>query len=129
MPWKEVFPMEERLRFVIIAGKGTEVFCDLCKEYGISPKTGYKWLRRYKQWGAAGMKELSRRPHQSPSRTKAALEEKIVQMRRKRPKYGPKKLYELLVQEHGPQGLPAVSTIAKIIAKREPSGRGQTVVC
>lgn len=77
MPWKEVFPMEERLRFVIIAGKGTEVFCDLCKEYGISPKTGYKWLRRYKQWGAAGMRELSRRPRHSPSRTKTAMEEKI----------------------------------------------------
>jgi transposase InsO family protein len=123
MPWKEVFPMDERLRFAIIAGKGTEVFCDLCKEYGISPKTGYKWLHRYEQLGSAGMRELSRRPHESPNRTKAAVEELVVRARRKRPKYGPKKLYELLVREHGPQGLPAVSTIAKIIAKRGLAGK------
>lgn len=44
MPWKEVLPMEERTKFVVLAAKGTENFSVLCKEYGISRKNGYKWV-------------------------------------------------------------------------------------
>jgi hypothetical protein len=42
MPWKDVLPMEERIRFAVLAAKGTEVFSDLCEQFGISRKTGYK---------------------------------------------------------------------------------------
>jgi transposase-like protein len=52
--------MEERIRFAVLAAKGTEVFSDLCAEFGISRKTGYKWLRRYRQFGVAGTRELCR---------------------------------------------------------------------
>src|SRR4051812_43891146 len=101
MPWKEVFPMEERIRFAVVASKGTEVFSVLCKEYGISRRVGYKWLARYRELGLSGMRELSRRPRSSPKRTRSVFEELVVRARRKRPRYGPKKLRDLLVREHG----------------------------
>jgi putative transposase len=118
MPWKEVFPMEERIRFAVLASKGTEVFSVLCKEYGISRRVGYKWLARYRELGMGGMRELSRRPCGSPKRTKTAIEEMIVRARRRRPRYGPKKLRDLLLREHGAGALPAISTIAKILRRR-----------
>ena len=90
MPWKEVFPMDERIRFAVLASKGTEVFSVLCKEYGISRRIGYKWLRRYRELGLSGMRELSRRPRRSPRRLDAKLEQLIVTLRRRRPRYGPR---------------------------------------
>ena len=118
MPWKEVFPMEERIRFAVQAAKGTEVFSVLCKEFGISRRVGYKWLRRYQALGVAGTRELSRRPRGSPQRTAQTVEDWIVKVRRRRPRYGPKKILDLLAQEHPSSDLPAVSTIAKILARR-----------
>jgi putative transposase len=118
MPWKEVFPMEERIRFAVLAAKGTEVFSVLCKEFGISRRVGYKWLRRYKALGVAGTREMSRRPRGSPQRTAQSVEDWIVKVRRRRPRYGPKKILELLAHEHPSSDLPAVSTIAKILARR-----------
>ena len=118
MPWKEVFPMDERIRFAVLASKGTEVFSVLCKEYGISRRIGYKWLRRYRELGLSGMRELSRRPRRSPRRLDAKLEQLIVTLRRRRPRYGPKKLLDLLVKEHGPGAMPALSTVAKILHRR-----------
>src|SRR5258708_7577178 len=123
MPWKEVFPMEERIRFAVIGAKGGEVFSALCEEYGISRKTGYKWLGRYRELGVAGTRELSRRPRGSPNRTKPKMEERVVRARRKRPRYGPKKLWKMLRDEHGGKGLPALSTIAKILARRGLTGK------
>jgi transposase InsO family protein len=118
MPWKKVFPMEERIKFAVLAAKGTEVFSVLCREFGISRRVGYKWLKRYRALGVGGTRELSRRPRGSPQRTAAAMEELIVQARRKRPRYGPKKIYELLAKAHGRSELPAISTIAKILARK-----------
>lgn len=118
MPWKKVFPMEERIRFAVLAAKGTEVFSVLCKEFGISRRIGYKWLRRYQALGVAGTRELSRRPRGSPQRTGAQVEAWIVRERRRRPRYGPKKLFALLAAAHPRAELPAVSTIAKILTRR-----------
>jgi transposase InsO family protein len=118
MPWKKVFPMEERIRFAVLAAKGTEVFSVLCKEFGISRRVGDKWLRRYQALGVAGTRELSRRPRGSPQRTTVQVEAWIVRERRKRPRYGPKKIYELLALAHPRLDLPAISTIAKILARQ-----------
>lgn len=118
MPWKEVFPMDERIRFAVLASKGTEFFSVLCKEYGISRRVGYKWLRRYRALGVAGMRELSRRPRRSPRRTDPAMEKLVVALRRRRPRYGPKKLIDLLAREHGGKALPALSTVARILHRR-----------
>jgi hypothetical protein len=61
MPWKEIAPMNQRKEFVMRA-VNTSNFRELCQEYGISTKTGYKWRERFFRFGYEGMSELSRRP-------------------------------------------------------------------
>jgi len=73
MPWKKSEPMEERIEFGLRA-MGKENFRALCREYGITARTGYKWRERFVRWGKEGMVEGSRRPRSSP----AALEEREV---------------------------------------------------
>ena len=55
MPWNEVSVVEQRLSFLIEAGKRTETMSDLCRRYGVSRKTGYKWLQRFYEEGGAGL--------------------------------------------------------------------------
>src|SRR4051812_8540621 len=65
MPWKEIKVMNQRSEFVLRAMQ-TANFRDLCREYGISPKTGYKWKERFIEEGLAGMADQSRRPFSTP---------------------------------------------------------------
>ena len=123
MPWKDVLPMEERIRFAVLAAKGTEVFSDLCAEFGISRKTGYKWLRRYRQFGVAGMREWSRRPERCPHRTPAKIEALILRERRRRRSWGPKKLREVLRSQHALPVPPSRATIAKILKRHGLVGK------
>jgi transposase-like protein len=65
MPWKESESMDQRREFALKA-LGAPNFRELCREYGISPKTGYKWRERFLRQGLEGMEEDSRRPRSSP---------------------------------------------------------------
>ena len=55
MPWKEATVVEERLRFVLKAFKSNENFTEQCRKFGISTKTGYKWLKTFEEGGIAGL--------------------------------------------------------------------------
>ena len=57
MPWKEVSVVEERLKFVLKAYKSKENFTEQCRRFGISTKTGYKWVKRFEEGGVAGLKD------------------------------------------------------------------------
>lgn len=113
MPWREVAPMDERIRFVVEAESGAEPFAWLCDKYGVSRTTGYKWLQRYREVGLHGLGELSRAPRVCPHKTPIEMREAVVALRKARPGFGPKKI---AVQLRG-LGLaaPAPSTIAAII--------------
>ena len=100
MPWKEVLPMEERARFVIMAESERFEFKALCERFGISRRVGYKWCARYRDHGLAGLKELSRAPLRVPGRTASEVEVMIVSERRRHPTWGPKKLQEIGVRLH-----------------------------
>jgi transposase-like protein len=65
MPWKKSEPMEERTEFGLNALEGGN-FRALCREYGITARTGYKWRERLLRWGTEGLREESRRPQRSP---------------------------------------------------------------
>ena len=65
MPWKEVNVMDQRIAFVIRALMKEESFLQLCREFGISTKTGYKWRDRFLEKGQAGLLDESRRPRSS----------------------------------------------------------------
>jgi transposase InsO family protein len=109
--------MEERVRFVLQATRDELPFSELCRLFGISRKTGYKWLARYRGGGLAAMREDSRRPRTSPTRLKAEVVRLILQERQRHKRWGPKKLRERLATRHGVQPVPAASTIGRLLTR------------
>jgi transposase InsO family protein len=109
MPWKRVQMSEERIRFVIEASKPGSCMAALCGEFGISRQTGYLWLKRYQEGGAAVvLTELSRRPHESPQRASEAVVEAVREARLLRPDWGARKLARVIQATH-PE-VPSMST-------------------
>ena len=99
MPWRTTDVRDQRIAFVIRAASGWEVFGDLCREFGVSRPTGYRWLGRYREAGsAANLVEHSRRPHRSPTRTLSGVEARVIALRQHWG-WGGRKLCVLLAQE------------------------------
>ncbi len=73
MPWKEASPMSERIRFIHDHQLGVYDMTELCHRYGVSRKTGYKWLSRFIEGGFEALKDRSRRPHSCPHKTGSRL--------------------------------------------------------
>jgi transposase InsO family protein len=114
MSWNEVDVAEERIRFAVMAERGEEALTVLCREFGISRATGYKWWKRYRQQGVAGLAERSRRPHHSPQRTAGPIERQVVELRQRRPDWGARKL-RVKLAEQGVE-LPAI-TVHRILLR------------
>lgn len=113
MPWKARSAVSLREEFVRLAGQG-EAMAALCRRFGISRKTGYKWVSRCKAWGWEGLQDHSRRPHSSPAKSADTLEVRVVELRQRYPAWGGRKLRKLLEREDW-QPLPASSTITEIL--------------
>ena len=109
--------MEQRHRFVSLAESGHFTIRELCEQFGISRKSGYKWIARYRATGSKGLEDRRRAPLQVPGRTDAEIERLIVAERRRRPTWGPKKLREVLMVRHGVERPPATSTIGAILKR------------
>jgi transposase InsO family protein len=109
--------MFQRLEFVMLAMQ-TDNFSELCDRFGISRKTGYKFLNRYLQEGEAGLYDRSRRPKSTPKATAPEIEQVILELRDKYPAWGPRKLKRRL-EDLGHQGIPAPSTINGILKRCE----------
>src|SRR5262249_20839152 len=115
MPWKECSVMDERVRFVARL-VGGEAMTDLCREYGISRKTGYKIYGRYKEGGAEAFSDRSRRPVRYANQLPVQLEAEIVNLKREKPHWGARKIRELLVRRlPGGVRVPAKSTIHAVL--------------
>lgn len=123
MPWQNVTCMEEIIRFVILARSGRFTLTDLCEQFGISRKTGYKYLERYAAEGMIGLQPRSHRPHQFPQRTDEAVESLILAERRLHHTWGPKKIQDILLKKHGVESPPACSTIGEILRRHGVSVR------
>jgi len=117
MPWKPDTLMEKRLELVSLAVSGEFSVSELAQRFGVSCKTAHKWIKRYKEGGAANLCDRSRAPKSSPQRTAAEVERLIVRIRRKRPSWAGKKIRELLERDHGVERPPAVSTIDEILKR------------
>src|SRR5881628_2722906 len=89
MAWTETDPMKERMHFVADWDRELYAVTELCARYGISRKTGYKWIARYVHAGVAGRAEQSRAPHRCPHRIAPAVAAAIVGARRQHPSWGP----------------------------------------
>jgi len=115
MAWKEVLPMDERARFVLDIERAEMCVSELCHRYGISRKTGYKWIRRYKAEGLDGIRQRSCRPNRCPHKTSMEWEERIVIERLNHSSWGPKKIREVLQRKGWDGRVPAASTIGDIL--------------
>ena len=116
MPWEEVSITCLRLDFVKLATQEGANMSELCRCFGISRKTGYKWLERYGHGGKESLVDQSRRPHTSPNRTPAEMEERVLQIRCKYPAWGGRKIRWLLLQD-GYVDVPSPSTITAILRR------------
>ena len=117
MAWKEVLIMEERASFVLLAERKEQPIVTLCKDFGISRPTGYKWVARYRKYGLSSLKELSRRPLSCPHKTPKDIEKLVLRERRAHPTWGPKKLRDVLLKKHEVADPPAESTIGAILKR------------
>jgi transposase InsO family protein len=124
MPWKECSVMEERMRFVIRLLDG-EAMSDVCREFGISRKTGYKVFERYKDEGLAAFTDRSRRPVRYANQLPAQIESLIVRAKQDKPHWGARKIRELLVRRlPGELRVPANSTIHAVLDRHGLVRRG-----
>lgn len=110
MPWRERSLMDERVQFISDYQRQLFTITELCDRFGISRKTGYKWIARYTADGAAGLAARSSRPQHSPQATDASVVAAIVALRRRYPTWGGKKILAVLGEREPTWAWPAVST-------------------
>jgi putative transposase len=139
MPWTEISVMDNRLCFVAAQLRDEVAFSELCSRYGISRKTGYKWLARYRSAGAAGLEERPRARHTQSHVIDAETAAAIRALRAERPSWGPRKLLARLALDHPGRGWPAASTVGDLLQReglsrprskpaREPGTKGPQIV-
>jgi transposase InsO family protein len=115
MPWQELSPMEQRLQLVRDYLSGLFSMTELAEQYGVSRKTGYKWLERYEASDGEvdALADQSRRPHTSPHATDPVVLEGLLALRRRYPRRGPKKLLKMAARQQPRSPLPSRSTLSE----------------
>lgn len=111
--------MTERLAFISACLNRADTITEICDRFGISEKTGYKWLQRFKEAGGspAALLDRSHAPHSCAHRLTREVATRIIALRRRYPKYGPVKLRDWLVQHEPEQHWPAASSIGALLAE------------
>ena len=121
MTWRNISVEEERLRFIrkALSLSTAMPFEQLCEEFNISPKTGYKWFNRFLAQGEAGLKNQSRARLTQSERIPSDIENTIVAIRNDYPTWGPKKIRALMLYHH--MQVPSASSIGTILKKHQLS--------
>ncbi len=117
MPWKETCQMDERMRFILECRDSAEGIAAICREFGISRKTGYKWLERYDELGPSGLEDQPRVPAVHPRWLTDAALDTIIESRKAHPHWGPKKLQVGLRKAHPELERVGISTIAGVLKR------------
>jgi putative transposase len=134
MPWQETDVVDQRTEFVLRVMQGSERFGDVCREYGISRKTGYKWKERFLLQGLSGLGDESRRPKTSPTELSETMVCQIIKLKLAHPGWGPRKLRAVLARTGSPSELPSESSFKRVLDKaglverrrrRTPSEQGR----
>lgn len=113
MPWKECAVLDQRTEFALKSMSRGVVFRDLCREFGISPKTGYKWKERFLQQGIAGLHDHSRKPCSSPESLPEESVCEMVRFKTAHPHWGPHKIRQLYLRCHGQA--PSLSSFKRVL--------------
>lgn len=117
MPWKETDAMKEKRSFIDAMLRQTKPFRELCREYDISEKTGYKWRNRFLEQGYAGLEEESRAPQKRPNTIDGDTAAELIALRLAHPSWGGKKLLVLWQRSHPNQPSPSLSSVNRILEK------------
>lgn len=129
MGWKECDQVSERREFCRLQKSGGVTMAELCRRFGVSRKTGYKWLGRWQDGNEEddSLRDQSRRPLHSPTKTKDAIESQIVALRHKHPTWGGRKLKQVLASQ-GVTDVPSPSSITRVLHRHgliEPTESGK----
>ena len=114
MPWQRTEPMDERLSFIASWLEDEVSMSELCRRYGVSRKTGYKWVDRYQAAGLAGLQERSRAPLRHAQQIAPAMIAAALAARRLRPSWGPRKIRAWLSAQDALLAVPAASTLGRL---------------
>lgn len=117
MPWKGVTVNEQRQRFLEDYQLNYYSITEPSERFGISRNTAHKWINRFKQYS---YHEISRRPHTCPWQTDQAIAKELVKLRKAYPRWGPRKLLDLMHRPDPKRRLPSVATAARILAREGP---------
>ncbi len=115
MPWKETQKMDQRMEFVMKAVR-CDNFVELCREYGISRKTGYKWRERFVECGLAGLEEESRRPRGHSEALEERVVCEIIRLKNAHRHWGPRKIRELYRRKRGGEP-PSESSFKRVLER------------
>lgn len=118
VPWMEMSIVEERRAFIAEWLQKRDTFADLCGRYSVSRKTGYKWIARFYDGGLAGLLDQSRRPHRIRCAVSEEIAEMVVELRKRYPTWGPRKLRAWLTAKQPEQRWPVASTIGALLRRR-----------
>ena len=117
MSWKETCPMTERMHFVSDLLRDERPMTELCRMYGISRTTGYKWRDRYAIGGVAALEDRSHAPLHQPHAVSEVVVQRLLQVRRLHPTWGARKLLAWLQGHDRPTAWPAPSTVGEILRR------------
>jgi putative transposase len=109
--------MEEKLRFVFEHELRQRTMTELCERYEITRQTGYVWLRRYREAGAAGLIEHSRSAHRHHNQMLEEIEQQVLELRQAHMRWGPRKLKRILERDEPGPSWPAASTIGALLQR------------
>lgn len=114
MPWRET-KVEKQRKLFIEAYLGEEFnFSDLCRQFDISRKCGYKWVRRYEESGLEGLVNQSKAPYHQPNKTESHIIDELLRIKYERPRWGPKKVLGHLRNNRSEIKWPCLTTVENI---------------
>jgi putative transposase len=117
MPWSQTTPMHQKTLFIADHLRGFRSVSELCIEYGISRKTGYKWIERFIRKGPAGLEDRSRRPRYAPNATDPQVRDALLELRRRHPTWGAKKLLAVIGRRHPGWKVPGRSATCELLKR------------
>jgi transposase InsO family protein len=118
VPWNERNALDERKSFIEKWHKRRDSFAELCRQFGVARKTGYKWVERFKQGGWPELEDGNRAPRNSPQALAEAQAEEIIESRQQHPNWGARKIREYLKRDKPGQPWPAASTIHALLHRQ-----------
>ena len=117
MPWKETRVLDERVRFVVAGREGDLSMSALCAQFGVSRRTGYKWLARYDAEELDGLRDRSRARHTQANATSGTIATALIACRTEHERWGPKKIRQRLMELYPERCWPAASTIGDLLKR------------